>query len=64
MVPGAVGSDLAVVVPGSPRLAIEHPSGALGVEVELDATTTPPAVIRSWVVRTARKLFDGSVFPR
>jgi 4-oxalomesaconate tautomerase len=64
MVPGAVGSDLAVLVPGSPRLAIEHPSGALGVEVELDAGTTPPTVIRSGVVRTARKLFDGTVFPR
>jgi 4-oxalomesaconate tautomerase len=64
MVPGAVGSELAVVAAGSPRLAIEHPSGALGVEVELDASTTPPTVIRSGVVRTARKLFDGTVFPR
>jgi 4-oxalomesaconate tautomerase len=64
MVPGAVGSDLAVVAAGSPRLAIEHPSGALGVEVELDLATTPPTVIRSGVVRTARKLFDGTVFPR
>ena len=64
MVSGAVGSDLAVVTAGSPRLAIEHPSGALGVEVELDLATTPPTVIRSGVVRTARKLFDGTVFPR
>jgi 4-oxalomesaconate tautomerase len=64
MVPGAVGSDLAVVAPGSTRLAIEHPSGALTVEVELDATATPPTVVRSGVVRTARKLFDGTVFPR
>jgi 4-oxalomesaconate tautomerase len=64
MVPGAVGSDLAVVTPGSPRLAIEHPSGALTVEVELDTSTTPPTVVRSGVVRTARKLFDGTVFPR
>jgi 4-oxalomesaconate tautomerase len=64
MVPGAVGSDLAVLVPGRPRLAIEHPSGALEVEVELDLATTPPTVIRSGVVRTARKLFDGTVFPR
>jgi 4-oxalomesaconate tautomerase len=64
MVPGAVGHDLAVLVPGRPRLAIEHPSGALGIEVELDASTTPPTVIRSGVVRTARKLFDGTVFPR
>ena len=64
LMPGAVGSDLAVVMPGSPRLTIEHPSGALTVEVELDATTTPPTVLRSAVVRTARKLFDGTVFPR
>jgi 4-oxalomesaconate tautomerase len=64
MVPGAVGRDLAVVAAGSPRLAIEHPSGALGVAVELDLATTPPTVIRSGVVRTARKLFDGTVFPR
>ncbi len=64
VIPGAVGADLAVVPPGSPRLSIEHPSGALQVEVELDTVSTPPKVIRSGVVRTARKLFDGTVFPR
>jgi 4-oxalomesaconate tautomerase len=63
MVPGAVGHDLAVL-DGGPRLSIEHPSGALQVEVELDASTAPPKVIRAGVVRTARKLFDGTVFPR
>jgi 4-oxalomesaconate tautomerase len=64
MLPGAVGSDLAVTTPGNHRLSIEHPSGALQVEVELDTTTTPPKVLRSGVVRTARKLFDGTAFPR
>jgi 4-oxalomesaconate tautomerase len=63
MLPGAVGSDIAAPPEGS-RLSIEHPSGALQVEVELDTTTTPPTVVRSGVVRTARKLFDGVVFPR
>jgi 4-oxalomesaconate tautomerase len=63
MIPGAVGSDLAARASG-PRLSIEHPSGALQVEVELDASAAPPAVRRSGVVRTARKLFDGTVFPR
>jgi 4-oxalomesaconate tautomerase len=63
VVPGAVGSDLAVTGGGS-RLSIEHPSGALQVEVELDTAVVPPRVIRSGVVRTARKLFDGTVFPR
>jgi 4-oxalomesaconate tautomerase len=63
MLPGAVGNDLATP-PEGPRLSIEHPTGALQVEVELDTSATPPRVIRSGVVRTARKLFDGTVFPR
>ena len=63
VVPGAVGHDLAVLDGGS-RLSVEHPNGALQVEVELDTSATPPRVIRSGVVRTARKLFDGFVFPR
>ena len=62
VIPGAVGHDLAVL-DGVPRLSVEHPSGALQVEVELDTKVTPPKVIRSGVVRTARKLFDGTVFP-
>jgi len=69
VVPGAVGHDLAAggslaAGDGGSRLSVEHPSGALQVEVELDPTVTPPKVVRSGVVRTARKLFDGTVFPR
>jgi 2-methylaconitate cis-trans-isomerase PrpF len=52
------------VLDGGSRLSVEHPSGALQVEVELDTLVNPPRVIRSGVVRTARKLFDGFVFPR
>jgi 4-oxalomesaconate tautomerase len=63
VIPGAVGHDLAVL-DGGPRLSIEHPSGALQVEAELDTSASPPKVVRSGVVRTARKLFDGTVFPR
>jgi 4-oxalomesaconate tautomerase len=61
---GAAGADLAAVTPGQTRFDIEHPTGHLEVEVEIDTTSQPPAVIRSGVVRTARKLFDGTVFPR
>ena len=61
---GAAGRDLAVITPGQARFDIEHPSGHLQVEAEVDTARTPPAVIRSGVVRTARKLFDGTVFPR
>jgi 4-oxalomesaconate tautomerase len=63
VIPGAVGHDLAVL-DGGPRLSVEHPSGALQVEAELDTSASPPRVVRSGVVRTARKLFDGTVFPR
>jgi 4-oxalomesaconate tautomerase len=63
LAPGAVGNDLAVPGPGS-QLSIEHPSGAVGVEVEIDSSVVPPRVLRAGVIRTARKLFDGLVFPR
>jgi 4-oxalomesaconate tautomerase len=63
LAPGAVGNDLAAAASGS-SLSIEHPSGAVGVEVEVDSSVTPPRVLRAGVIRTARKLFDGLVFPR
>jgi 4-oxalomesaconate tautomerase len=61
---GAAGRDLAAVKPGQTRFDIEHPTGHLEVEVEIDPASDPVRVIRSGVVRTARKLFDGTVFPR
>jgi 4-oxalomesaconate tautomerase len=61
---GAAGADLAAVKPRQTRFDIEHPTGHLQVEAEVDTTSQPPTVIRSGVVRTARKLFDGAVFPR
>ncbi|MFF4238068.1 4-oxalomesaconate tautomerase [Actinomadura geliboluensis] len=57
---GAVGRDLAELPPPGAALSIEHPTGRLDAAVELDGT----AVRRAVVVRTARKLFDGTVFPR
>jgi 4-oxalomesaconate tautomerase len=56
----AVGHDIARLTPGQTRFDIEHPSGRTEVEAELDGR----ALARSGVVRTARKLFDGIVFPR
>jgi 4-oxalomesaconate tautomerase len=55
---GAVGHDLARF--SGNRFDLEHPTGHLEVEVELAAGR----VRRSGVLRTARKLFDGTVFPR
>jgi 4-oxalomesaconate tautomerase len=61
---GAVGHDLARLPDGTSRFDVEHPSGHVQVEVDVDETVDPPRVRRSGVVRTARKLFDGTVFPR
>jgi 4-oxalomesaconate tautomerase len=59
---GAVGAELAVAPPGV-RYDVEHPTGHLEVEAEIDTSGEIPRVRRSGVVRTARKLFDGTVFP-
>ena len=60
MVPGSVASGLAVFDPGDPgRVHVEHPTGALTVELEWKGGT----VVRTGLLRTARKLMDGEVFP-
>lgn len=61
--PGAVGNEIAAP-PGGNMLRIEHPSGYLDVSVELDMSGRQPTTTTSAVLRTARKLFDGVVFPR
>ena len=64
LIDGAVGHDLASPPePGRP-MSVEHATGILEVDVDLDTTAVPPRVLRSSIVRTARKLFDGTVFPR
>ncbi|MFD0899678.1 4-oxalomesaconate tautomerase [Actinomadura sediminis] len=69
LIDGAVGHDLAELpAPGEP-MGIEHPTGRVDVDVRLDAADGAgargvPAVRRAAIVRTARKLFDGTVFPR
>ncbi|KDN18014.1 4-oxalomesaconate tautomerase [Amycolatopsis rifamycinica] len=55
---GAVGHEL--LEAGGGPVQIEHPSGKLAVAIEFEESR----VRRSTVIRTARKLFDGTVFPR
>ncbi|MCX4855213.1 4-oxalomesaconate tautomerase [Streptomyces canus] len=62
---GGVGAGLAAIDPGSERVRIEHPTGFLDIESSLAAGPGgPPSARRTAVVRTARKIFDGTVFPR
>jgi 4-oxalomesaconate tautomerase len=47
---------------GTPNglITLEHPTGAFDVRVELDGQE----VVRAGIIRTARKLMDGQVYPR
>jgi len=63
LLPGGTGAELARLPASGHVIDIEHPTGHLAVEVELDTAATPPRVLRAGVVRTARKLFDGTVYP-
>lgn len=61
--PGAVGHDLADIPEGTRKLCyVEHPTGALAVEVE---TSDDPAVLEPKsvaIMRTARLLFAGTAY--
>jgi 4-oxalomesaconate tautomerase len=60
--PGSVASRF--VEPGSfsgGMLRIEHPAGAIEVDLELAETAQGGNVKRAALVRTARRIFEGSV---
>ncbi|MDE0134129.1 MAG: 4-oxalomesaconate tautomerase [Acidimicrobiaceae bacterium] len=62
--PGGVGAELLQPGDDSDLVEIEHPTGTFAARVEIANGPGGPAVGRSGIVRTARKLFDGVVFPR
>lgn len=61
-IPGAVGHELASLPAQGEPFRIEHPTGEFVVRIDFAPGTTD--VASSVVYRTARKLFDGVVFPR
>ncbi|WP_262701079.1 MULTISPECIES: 4-oxalomesaconate tautomerase [Streptomyces] len=62
-VEGNAGEDVARLPATGERLRIEHPTGFLDIDTSVDDGATPVARGTA-VVRTARKIFDGTVFPR
>jgi 4-oxalomesaconate tautomerase len=77
LAPGSVGHALAALPEEGTPFRIEHPTGHFDVDVALAPAATDgsgtageggaaggPAVVRSAALRTARKIFDGRVFPR
>ncbi|WP_394180695.1 4-oxalomesaconate tautomerase [Yoonia maritima] len=57
--PGSPAASVAVL-PSDDTFAIEHPTGAADVLIERNKDGQ---VLRAGALRTARKLFDGQVFP-
>ncbi|GLO70905.1 FldA protein [Phaeobacter inhibens] len=57
---GAIGHDLSVIPTGARKmLSVEHPTGELTVIGHMESDQ----LVRAEVLRTARRLMDGAVFP-
>ena len=64
VIPGTVAEGIAEVGRGDAlSLSVEHPTGEFTVNLEIDRTGPLPVIQRAGLLRTARRLFDGLVFP-
>ena len=74
---GALSVATTCLLPGSPAhglarlpeglcktLAVEHPTGRLEIVIRLESDAAGANIVEAAFMRTARKLFDGEVFPR
>lgn len=63
VVPGSVAHDIAELTASEPtiQVIVEHPAGRTPIELELAAPGAEVPVLRASLVRTARRLFAGSV---
>jgi 4-oxalomesaconate tautomerase len=63
VLPGSPGARIANVPDGPVKtFSVEHPTGEFTVRLEVEGDASAPIVRRAGLVRTARKLFDGTVF--
>lgn len=73
---GAVSVATAALLPGTPAavvvrpgagtdgtLTCEHPSGTFTTAIDIDTSGAVPELRSAGIIRTARKLMDGTVFP-
>ncbi len=60
LIEGTPASEITEIERTSDVVRLEHPSGSFDVILEISAS----GVERAGIVRTARKLMDGSVYPR
>jgi len=60
LLPDSPAGTVAEIDRSTPLVTLEHPTGTFDAWVEMDGSE----VTRAGIVRTARKLMDGKVFPR
>ena len=61
-IPGTVAYEVSGGAGNGNALAVEHPTGAFEVEIEVGKTDGDYSVNRSALLRTARKLMQGTIF--
>ena len=62
VIPGTVAHALARPVRGgTPSVGIEHPAGLITVDLEVKETSGMPDVTRAAIIRTTRRIFEGTV---
>ncbi len=61
-IPGTVAARL-TSLPPAPQgvIKIEHPSGMIAIDLDVELDKPPPVMRRAALIRTARRLFDGHV---
>jgi 4-oxalomesaconate tautomerase len=63
LLPGSTAAAIARVEAGTPVVRLEHPTGTFDATVRMDPEDDK-AVLGAGIIRTARKLMDGTIFPR
>ena len=62
LIPGTPASEIAKIPKSANKMIIEHPSGGMDVDMEIEINNNHINIKRSGFLRTARKLFEGEVF--
>ena len=62
-IPGTVAARL-TALPAAPQgvISIEHPSGMIAIDLDVELDRQPPVIRRAALIRTARRIFDGHVY--
>ena len=62
-IPGTVAAKISPLPPAPQGVVqIEHPSGMIAIDLDVELEKNPPVMRRAALIRTARRIFDGHVY--